>query len=76
MFTRLLVVEQALTVTAHTLLQIPYLGHGWVLATGAQEIAEAIEHDTSSAALVEEREGLLVVGRSLRVVRVRRHFVT
>lgn len=60
--------EQRLTVTTNALLQLPDLGHGWVLATGAQEVAEVVEGDTAVAALVEQRESLLVVGRSLCIV--------
>lgn len=51
-----------LTVTADALLQVLDLGHGGVLATGAQEVAEVVESDTAIAALVEQRESLLVVG--------------
>lgn len=51
-----------LTVTTDALLQVPDLGHGRVLATGAQEVAEVVEGDTAVAALVEQRESLLVVG--------------
>lgn len=54
--------EPRLTVAADALLQVPDLGHGRVLATGAQEIAEVVEGDTAIAALVEQRESLLVVG--------------
>lgn len=51
-----------LTVTTDALLQVPDLGHGRVLATGAQKVAEVVEGDTAVAALVEQRESLLVVG--------------
>lgn len=67
--------REQLTVTAYTLLQIPNLGDGRVLSTCAEEVAEAIELNTAIAALVEERKGLLVVGRSLGIVCVRTHVV-
>lgn len=57
--------ESRLTVTTDALLQFPDLVHGWVLATGAQKVAEVVEGDTAVSALVEEGESLLVVGRSL-----------
>lgn len=62
-----------LTVTTHALLQIANLSHCWVLAASAQQIAEVVELDTAIAALVEQRESLLVVGRSLSVVLIRSH---
>ena len=61
-----------LTVTTDALLQVPDLGHGRVLATGAQKIAEVVEGDTAITALVEQRESLLVVCRGLSIV-VRSH---
>lgn len=54
--------EPRLTVTADALLQVLDLGHGRVLAAGAQEVAEIVESNTAVAALVEQRESLLVVG--------------
>lgn len=54
-----------LTVTTHVLLEIADLRERRVLSAGAQEVAEALQGDTAVAALVEQRERLLVVGRSL-----------
>lgn len=59
-------------VTANALLQIANLGHSRVLTACAQQIAEVVELDTAIAALIKQRECLLVVGRGL-VVRVRSH---
>jgi hypothetical protein len=58
-----------LTVTTDILLQIRQLGQGRVLSAGPEKVAEAIERDATVAALVEQAESLLVVGRSLIVVR-------
>nr|POF00917.1 hypothetical protein CFP56_20865 [Quercus suber] len=50
------------TVSAHLSLEIADLCHSRVLATCAQQVAQAIKLDASGAALVEERERLLEVG--------------
>lgn len=57
-----------LTVTADTLLQIANLSHCWVLTASTQQVAEVVELDPAIAALVEQRESLFVVGRSLSVI--------
>ncbi len=62
-----------LTFSADILLEVLDLGQGRVLAASAQKVAEAVNSDTTVATLVEEGEGLLVVGGSLRFVIVRRH---
>lgn len=51
-----------LTVAAHLALEVLDLSEGRVLATGAQEVAQVGQGDTTVAALVEEGEGLLEVG--------------
>lgn len=56
-----------LTVTTSLLLEVPDLGHGRVLAAGAEEVAELVERNAAIAALVEELEGFPVVGRGLRL---------
>lgn len=48
--------------TTHTTLQIIDLGEGWILATGAQKVTEALVIDTPGTALVEEGEGFFEVG--------------
>lgn len=54
-----------LTVTTNILLQVADLCQGRILTTGPEQVAQAVELDTTVAALVEQRESLLVVGRSL-----------
>lgn len=65
--------EGLLTVAADRLLQLADLGQCGVLPAGAQEIAEAVEGNAPVSVLVEERERLLVVGRSLVFECVRCH---
>src|SRR3569833_2210921 len=62
-----------LTVAADVLLEVADLVQRRVLAAGAEQIAEAVESDAAVASLVEQGEGLLVVGRCLGVVLVRSH---
>jgi len=62
-----------LTVAADRLLQLADLGQCGVLPAGAQKIAETVESNTSVSVLVEERESLFVVGRSLVFKCVRCH---
>ena len=57
-----------LTVTTSLFLEVADLGEGRVLAAGAQQVAEGVELDASSAALVEEGEGFFVVCACLRVL--------
>lgn len=57
-----------LTVSTDLMLEVLDLGQCWVLTTGAEEIAQRVDLNTSSAALVEEGEGLLEVG-GLRLFR-------
>lgn len=64
-----------LTIATDVLLQIPNFRHRWVLATGSQQVAQVIEGNATVSALVEQRESLLVVGRSLSIVIVRSHVV-
>jgi hypothetical protein len=59
------------TLATDALLKVVDLSQGWVLAAGAEKIAELVEDDTADAARVEERESLLVVRRSLSVAVVR-----
>jgi len=63
----------SLTISANVLLQVVNLRQRGVLAASAEQVSQAVEGDTAVAALVEERKGLLVVGRSLCVERVRCH---
>lgn len=63
----------SLTFTPHRLLQIADLGKGLVLPAGAEEVAELVEDDAADTTSVKERERLLVVGGSLRVVVVSGH---
>ena len=53
------------TVTTNSLLQIRNLSHSRVLTAGAEQVAEGFERHLAGSALVEEREGLLVVCGSL-----------
>jgi len=61
------------TLAANVLLKVADLREGGILTAGAEEITKAVDGDTTSASLVEQGEGLLVVGRSLRIELVRRH---
>lgn len=63
-----------LTLAADVLLEVLNLCEGRVLATGTEQIAQAIESNAAVATLVEEGERLLVVCGSLGV-EVRRHDV-
>jgi hypothetical protein len=49
------------------------LSEGRVLATGAQQIAQALGGDSAIATLVEQGERLLVICGGLRVELVRSH---
>ena len=64
-----------LTVPADILLEVTDLRKGGILSASAQEITEAVERNAAVSTLVEERECLLVVGRSLSVVLVRSHCI-
>lgn len=62
-----------LTIGAKALLEVLDLSLRRVLAAGTEQIAKGVEAAAAVAALVEERESLLVVGRSLGVKLVRCH---
>lgn len=62
-----------LTFAARRLFEILNLGQCRVLSASTEKVAEAVSSYPAITALVEEGKGLLVVGGSLRIERVRRH---
>lgn len=53
---------QGRTVSTDTLLQVRDLRQSGILTTCPQQIAQRLDRDLSGTALIEEREGFLVVG--------------
>lgn len=49
------------TITTGLFLEVCDLSERWVLAAGAEEVAQGVDGDASGAALVEEGEGFFVV---------------